>query len=144
MDVVGIGVSERDIIWQPSDLHGVRTVPDEFIGHHDGPVQAQSLSCNGRAEDNAPALPHRAPDLKDQEPQENFGKPQLLWQMGDICPSLASSCWKIWGSLRWRSRPSLIITSHHIAAAHFLNHFIPLDLTISYGSETAQFNSLLY
>lgn len=62
MDVVGIGVSERDIVRQPGNLHSVRTVPDEFIGHHDGPVQAQSLSCNGRAEDNAPALPHRAPD----------------------------------------------------------------------------------
>lgn len=62
MDVIGIGVSERDIVWQPGNLHSVRTVPDEFIGHHDRPVQAQSLSCNGRAEDNMPALPHRASD----------------------------------------------------------------------------------
>lgn len=62
MDVVGIGVSERDIVRQASDLHRVRAVPDEFIGHHDGPVQAQSLSCKGRAEDTAPTLPHRARD----------------------------------------------------------------------------------
>lgn len=57
VDVVGIGVSERDIVRQAGDLHRVGAVPDELIGHHDGPVQAQSLSCKGRAEDTAPALP---------------------------------------------------------------------------------------
>lgn len=62
MDVIGVGISERDIVRQPSDLHGVRTVPDEFIGHHDRPVQAQSLSCNGRTEDSTTALPCRAPE----------------------------------------------------------------------------------
>lgn len=62
MNVIGIGISERDIIWQPSNLHRLRTVPDQFIGHHDRPVQAQSLSCNGRTEDSTTALPYRDPE----------------------------------------------------------------------------------
>lgn len=62
MDVIGIGISERDIVRQPRNLHGVRTVPDELIGHHDRPVQAQSLSCKGRTEDSTTALPCRAPE----------------------------------------------------------------------------------
>lgn len=43
-DIVGVGVSEGNVVWKAADLHGLRTATDQLIRHHDGAVQAQSLT----------------------------------------------------------------------------------------------------
>lgn len=42
--VVVVGVFERDVLWKATDLHGVRTSPDQFVRHHDGSGLAQRLA----------------------------------------------------------------------------------------------------
>ena len=44
VDVVCVGVPERDVIRQARDLNGIWAVPDQFIRDQHGPVQTQSLT----------------------------------------------------------------------------------------------------
>lgn len=44
MDVVRVGVPERDVIRQACDLNGVWAVPDQFVRDQHRPVQAQGLT----------------------------------------------------------------------------------------------------
>lgn len=44
VDVVGVGVPERDVIRQACDLNGIWAVPDQFVRDQHRPVQAQGLT----------------------------------------------------------------------------------------------------
>ena len=44
VDVVCVGVPERDVVGQARDLDGIRAVPDQFVRDQHRPVQAQSLT----------------------------------------------------------------------------------------------------
>lgn len=44
VDVVRVGVPERDVIGQARDLDGVRAVPDQLVRDQHRPVQAQGLT----------------------------------------------------------------------------------------------------
>lgn len=47
-DVVGVGVSEGDVVWKAADFDGFRTAADELVGNHNGAVQAQSFTWTWR------------------------------------------------------------------------------------------------
>lgn len=44
VDVIRVGVPERDVVGQARDLHGVRAVPDQFVRDQHRPVEAQGLT----------------------------------------------------------------------------------------------------
>ena len=48
VDVVCVGVPERDVVRQARDLNGVWAVPDQFVRDQHGPVQAQSLTSSAQ------------------------------------------------------------------------------------------------
>lgn len=37
-DVVGVGVSEGDVVWKAADFYRLRTAPDQLVRDHDGAV----------------------------------------------------------------------------------------------------------
>lgn len=47
-NVVGVGVSEGDVVWKAADFDGFRAAADELVGNHHGAVQAQSLTWTWR------------------------------------------------------------------------------------------------
>lgn len=48
VDVVRVGIPERDVVGQARDLDGVWAVPDQFVRDQHRPVQAQGLAYKTR------------------------------------------------------------------------------------------------